>query len=55
MVRRLDRLTLRSSERIHGDPVEQILDRFAMGSVGTRMRASGLRGCARRYAEGDHV
>jgi len=43
MVRRLDRLPLRSSERIHGDPVEQILDRFAMGFMGTRMRASGLR------------
>jgi hypothetical protein len=30
MVRVLDRALLRSSERIHGDPFEQILDRFAM-------------------------
>jgi hypothetical protein len=44
MVRRLDRLTLRSSERIHWDPVERKFDRFAMAFTGTRMRASGLRG-----------
>ena len=29
--------------RIHGDPVERMLDRFAMGFTATRMRASGLR------------
>ena len=42
MLRRLDRLPLRSSGRIHGDPVELILDRFAIGSTGARMRTSGL-------------
>jgi hypothetical protein len=47
MVRRLDRLTLRSSERIHGDPVGRILDGIAKGVTETRMRASWLR--SRRY------
>ena len=31
MVRVYDRASLRSSGRIHGDPVEPMLDRFAMG------------------------
>ncbi len=44
MVRRLDRLTLRSSERINGEPVERILDRFATAFTVARTRASGLRG-----------
>jgi len=43
MLRRLDRLPLRSSGRIHGDPIEPMLDRFAMLFTGTRIRASGLR------------
>jgi hypothetical protein len=30
MLRRLDRLPLRSSGRIHGDPIEPMLDRFAI-------------------------
>ena len=42
MVRVYDRALLRSSGRIHGDPVEPKLDRFAMAVTGTRMRASGL-------------
>jgi len=43
MVRVYNRALLRSSGRIHGDPVEQIFDRFAMRITSTRMRASGLR------------
>ena len=35
-----DRALLRSSERIHGDPVERILDRFAIGL--NRCREVGL-------------
>ena len=42
-LRRLDRLPLRSSGRIHGDPVGPKFDRFAMRITGTRMQASGLR------------
>ena len=43
MLRRLDRLPLRSSGRIHGDPAEPMLDRFAMRITGSRMGVSGLR------------
>jgi len=56
MVRRLDRLPLRSSERIHGDPVKRMLDRFAIGlrvrilvrlrdalALGTRLTRASLR------------
>jgi len=41
MLRRLDRLPLRSSGRIHGDPVELILDRFAMRSQELRCEHPG--------------
>ena len=43
MVRVYDRALLRSSGRIHGDPFELMLDRFAITITGARMRASGLR------------
>ncbi|GEM_PF-3463620 len=43
MVRAYDRALLHSSGRIDGDPFEPLLDRFAIRSTGTRMRASGLR------------
>ena len=38
-----------------GTPFERTFDRFAIRFTGARMRASGLRGCARGYTDGDHV